>query len=376
MDTFGLKSQKKKSSSQHDSPGRYSVSESDATSHTGSHSGDDESQSVDSNHEEEKQLEIKTSPDDDDEKMAEDRYDADPNRFLHGARLSVFACLLCLVKSQECAVSYIRLNMFVYIHFAYYMLTCVFFCSQNVIQTQFMVARDQIIVDSLSGVAERHLSPSHARAMAILAHLTRHPKNSHHLVFKYKTLLPTLQAACGSPDKEGSRYAFCALQNLSMDKSCRAPIAHSPNIIWSLTQKCKDESDSNDDEARIAAVAILQNLADEPANLIQFTIVKDCIGTIIRIAREDVVKGETTDLTSFMAKNTLATLSHWFRKIAQSGLDRMREKNGHSATTALFGANGVPLKNVAGVSSGIGGARSHSNLYEARLEPTVFNQWS
>lgn len=37
---------------------------------------------------------------------AEDMYDADPNRFLHGARLSVFACLLCLVKSQENAVSW------------------------------------------------------------------------------------------------------------------------------------------------------------------------------------------------------------------------------------------------------------------------------
>jgi len=53
MDTFGLNSQKKKSSSQHDSPGRYSVSESDATSH-GSHSDDDDSKSVESNHEEEK----------------------------------------------------------------------------------------------------------------------------------------------------------------------------------------------------------------------------------------------------------------------------------------------------------------------------------
>ena len=38
-------------------------------------------------------------------KIAEEDYDNDPNKFLHGARLSVFACLLCLVKSQENAVS-------------------------------------------------------------------------------------------------------------------------------------------------------------------------------------------------------------------------------------------------------------------------------
>ena len=39
------------------------------------------------------------------EKNNEVDYDADPNKFLHGARLSVFACLLCLVKSRENAVS-------------------------------------------------------------------------------------------------------------------------------------------------------------------------------------------------------------------------------------------------------------------------------
>jgi len=64
--------------------------------------------------------------DDDDEKMAEDRYDADPNRFLHGARLSVFACLLCLVKSQECAVSYVLSYKFAYIHLSFN-ITCSFY---------------------------------------------------------------------------------------------------------------------------------------------------------------------------------------------------------------------------------------------------------
>ena len=216
--------------------------------------------------------------------------------------------------------------------------------------------------------------------MAIMAHLTRHPKNCHQLIFKYKTLLPMLQSATASSDKEARRYAFCALQNLSMDKSCRAPIAHSPKIIWSLTQRCKEKSDPSDDEARTAAVATLQNLADEPANLIQFTIVKDCIGTIIQIAREDVVKGEKTDLTSFMPKNTLGTLSHWFRKIATSGVDRMRDKNGNpAAINAIFGADGVPLssQNGGGIDGGIspGGTRSQ-NLYSARLEPTMYNQWS
>lgn len=285
-----------------------------------------------------------------------DIYDADPNRFLHGARLSVFACLLCLVKSKENA---------------------------------FIIARDAVIVEALVGVSKRHSSPSHSRAMAIIAHLTRHPKNCHQLVFKYASLLPMLQVATASPDREARRYAFCALQNLSMDKSCRAPIAHSPRIIWSLTQRCKDDkngpadgstdvSEGGDDEVRTAAVATLQNLADEPANLIQFTIVKDCIGTIIRIAREDVVSGERTDLTSFMAKNTLVTLSHWFRKIASSGSERMHREGGAggnwSGTAVAPGIGGSPGTASGRVSPG--GTRSRMNLYNARLAPTGFNQWS
>ncbi|KAL9188694.1 hypothetical protein ACHAXT_007072 [Thalassiosira profunda] len=244
----------------------------------------------------------------------EDPYDADPNRFLHGARLSAFACLLCLVKSKENA---------------------------------YLLARRATVVETLAEVSQRHGSPSHARAMAVLAHLTRHPKNGHHLVYKCPFLLPALQSATGSRDGEARRYAFCALQNLSMDKSCRAPIAHAPDIIWSLTQRCKERPSGDEDEARTAAVATLQNLADEPANLIQFTIVTDCIGTLVRIAREDVARGGRTELTSFMAKNALATLSHWFRKIATSGSERTGTRSS-----------------------------ARAQLYHATLEPTGFDQWT
>ena len=93
-----------------------------------------------------------------------DFYDAHPNRFLHGARLSVFACLLCLVKSQENA---------------------------------YAVAREGVVVDALIGVSRRRGSPSHARAMAVLAHLTRQAKNCHHLVFKHASLVPALHGRDG-----------------------------------------------------------------------------------------------------------------------------------------------------------------------------------
>jgi hypothetical protein len=175
-----------------------------------------------------------------------------------------------------------------------------------------------------------------------------------------------LESATASPDKEARRYAFCALQNLSMDKSCRAPIAHSPKVIWSLTQRCKDTTEE-EVELRMAAMATLQNLSDEPANLIQFTIVPDCIGTIIQVARGSSMRGEQTDLTSFMAKNALATLSHWFHKIATSGMERVRK----TEIATAFGP--VSPKSPPASSEG---TRAFVNLYNANLEPKFYNQWS
>ncbi|KAL7468946.1 hypothetical protein ACHAXS_009181 [Conticribra weissflogii] len=249
--------------------------------------------------------------------VVEVEYDADPNRFLHGARLSTFACLLCLVKHKDNA---------------------------------FNLARCDFLIQALIEVSNKHTSPSHARAISLLAHLTRHPKNCHHLVFKYKALLPTLEHATGSPDGEARKYSLYAIQNLSMDKSCRAPIGHTPKMIWSLTDRCKR---AVAEEEVVAAVAALQNLSDEPANLIQFTIVKDCVSTIITLSRGK--PGEPTDLTAFMAKNTIGTLSHWFRKIATSGSERIGAKGERTKIVKP----GAPLQ-----------------LHGAVLQPTQYNQWT
>jgi hypothetical protein len=135
-------------------------------------------------------------------------------------------------------------------------------------------------------------------------------------------LLPLLQNCTESDDVEARKYALSAIQNLSMDKSCRAPIANTLGMMASLTDRCS----SQHKEELHAAVAALQNLADEPANLIQFTVVKNCIGTIVSLAKSDMTRanrGVETELTRFMAQNTLATISFWFRKIATSGSQKM-----------------------------------------------------
>jgi hypothetical protein len=120
-----------------------------------------------------------------------------------------------------------------------------------------------------------------------------------------------------------------------MDKSCRAPTAYTPRMIASLNEKCNSESN----EEVLAAVASLQNLTDEPANLIHFIIVKNCIGTIISITRSDEARrldGIETDLMQFMAKSTLATISFWFRVDCREGVGTQRRVVVHLELSFLF----------------------------------------
>lgn len=230
-------------------------------------------------------------------------YDLDPNQCLHGARLMAFASLLCLVKSKD---------------------------------TVTFIARQDVVIETLLKVSLQFSSPSHVRALAILAHLTRHPQNCHLLVFENSSFIPLLQEVIShSPDAEGRRYALCALQNLSVDTSCRAAVAHTPNMIKCLLNRLKRSSKGE----TVAAIATLQNLADEPANLILFTTVKNCVASILELARRcDDYGAKETELASFLAKNTLATLSHFFRRIATSGSERITSESGNLAPHILQNA--------------------------------------
>eukprot|EP00573_Skeletonema_grethae_P007728 CAMPEP_0201693942 /NCGR_PEP_ID=MMETSP0578-20130828/6373_1 /ASSEMBLY_ACC=CAM_ASM_000663 /TAXON_ID=267565 /ORGANISM="Skeletonema grethea, Strain CCMP 1804" /LENGTH=586 /DNA_ID=CAMNT_0048179551 /DNA_START=69 /DNA_END=1829 /DNA_ORIENTATION=+ len=210
-------------------------------------------------------------------------YDLDPNKFLHGARLMAFASLLCLVKNEE---------------------------------TVTVVGKEHALVEALLEVSLQFSSPSHVRALAILAHMTRHPQNCHLLVHKHVSFLSLLQeVASDSPETEGRRYALCALQNLSVDASCRTAVASTPNMMKCLVNRLKDCSE----EETVAAMAALQHLADDPANLNHFIAAKNCISFISVLARSDYYGEKETGIAAFLAKNTLATLSHWIRRIATSG---------------------------------------------------------
>jgi hypothetical protein len=282
---------------------------------------------------------------DSDEKQ-EDDYDSDPNQFLHGARLNIFGCLLLLVKSKENAVSTRRTEL---CDPSIYRNTIqTHSCAPNLIQ-QFEIARAEPLVKALIDVSKKQKSPAHSRALTILAHLTRHPMNCHHLTFHYIQLLPMLQTATESSDADARKYALRALQNLSMNNSCKTTIAHTDKMIASLTDRCNGETN----EEVHAAVATIQNLSDEPANLIQFTIVRHCIGTVMSIARSNKARmdeGIETKFTQFMAQNTLAKLSYWLRKIATSSSQRMCKDVRSQAGAA------VPL-------------------YDAVLQPIDYEQW-
>ena len=131
-------------------------------------------------------------------------YDADSNRFLHGGRLSVFGCLLCLVKHKENAVSVCM----------YWLRCAMLFTQDNLLLlcgfihqiTQVDIARSDPVIHALIIVSKMHNSPSHPRAIAILAHLTQSPENNNHLVFKYTELLLTLQNATNSHYDKAWKY--------------------------------------------------------------------------------------------------------------------------------------------------------------------------
>ena len=59
------------------------------------------------------------------------------------------------------------------------------------------------------------------------------------------------------------------------------------------------------------------------------------------MAQSDTVRrsrGVETDLTQFMAKNTLATISYWFRKIATSGKQRIEKDSKYVSMMTLCDA--------------------------------------
>lgn len=158
-----------------------------------------------------------------------------------------------------------------------------------------------------------------------------------------------LQQASKSLDTDARKYTMYALQNLSMDSSCKTAIAHTEKMIASLTDRCNGDTN----EEVHAAVATLQNLSDEPANLVQFTVVRNCVGTIMSIARSNqtrIDEGVETKMTQFMAQNTLAKLSYWLRKIATNASQRMWKETCFSAGASL-------------------------PLYDAVLQPTDYEQW-
>lgn len=71
---------------------------------------------------------------------------------------------------------------------------------------------------------------------------------------------------------------------------------------------------------KLASISALKNLSDEPANLIPMTNTPDCIATLMHIAHAGANGNDSTEETmQYRACDSLATLSHWLRKIASSG---------------------------------------------------------
>ncbi|KAK1741803.1 hypothetical protein QTG54_007376 [Skeletonema marinoi] len=193
-------------------------------------------------------------------------------------------------------------------------------------ETVNFIAREDTIIDALLKVSLQFYSPSHVRALTILAHLTRYPQNCH-LLFA--------GGGIGFSRCRGTQIcSLCFAKSLGRHVLSGVSCAHCQHGQVSYKSLKHYESKGE----LIAAIATLQNLADEPANLIQFTTVKNCVASIIEVARSDDNGEKESDLASYLAKNTLATLSHWFRRIATSGSERIVNGSGDRAPHILHNA--------------------------------------
>ncbi len=217
------------------------------------------------------------------DKIAEmsDRYDSDPDPFLHGCRTNIFAMLSHLVKEKD---------------------------------NEYILARHAFLVSTLVAITKLQESASQDIALKLLANLSRHRQNSKILVFKMKEVVPAIVFALDSNNNESRKHACYCLQNFSQDKPCRQQLASIDNL---LSVVCRSARDAEDPEEKLAALHALKNLCDEPANLIPMSNTPDCFATLIRVAHAS--EESVTETMQYVACDAMATLSHWFRSIATSG---------------------------------------------------------
>lgn len=190
---------------------------------------------------------------------------------------------------------------------------------------QYGLARNETLMETLVNISKLHGSPSHVHAVKIIAHVTRHRANAKHIVFKLKIVVPALVTAMKSTDVEARQFALYALQNLSQDRFCRQELANTKDLVLML---CARARQSRLPEEKLSAVSALKNLTDDPANLIPMTNTAECFATLMQIAHG----ADVDEKMQYLACDALATLSHWLRKIATSGVN----EGGNLNTTKDF----------------------------------------
>jgi hypothetical protein len=117
-----------------------------------------------------------------------------------------------------------------------------------------------------------------------------------------------------SPNHNTRKFAALAIQNLSVDEACREDVANTKFLLEGL---CRLARHSGYVEEQLAALRSLNNLADDPRNVIPMSNTPECFATLIRISKGD--QDGSTEIMQYVASNALATISHWLRQIASNG---------------------------------------------------------
>lgn len=221
----------------------------------------------------------------------------------------------------------------------------IFHYISKVRELAYTLCRSPNIMNTLVEVSNTMDSTSNGICLAIIANLSRHPANAHHLVFNVSDLILMLVNGMNSDTHEDRIHACFAIQNLSCDKECALELCYtsaatnntataiqshsregtvSSQLIASLS-KCIIRQESHPKE-KLAAMGAMRNLSQDLADFVHFSSVEGCMNTVITAATTLVLSdSDDADKLRFLACDTLATIAHWMMYTAERGTENKKQ---------------------------------------------------
>lgn len=173
------------------------------------------------------------------------------------------------------------------------------------------------LMDVLTKISGTMTVEENILCMAIFANLTRNAENIDRLL-RIPNFTESIARGLESRKEECRKCATLALQNLSCSKQFRRRIGASQNVLPGLARQALNNSDKKSaDEAQLAAVHTMRNLAVEPSNMPALLGTPGLAASLICMA-----SNKDKEMTQYVACDTLAALSQWLDAVSDTCIER------------------------------------------------------